>query len=152
MNSIYQNIPPVTKDYEGQSLRLTAGQRKRIRSLILRECCNYDSWYKECLGPDRADDDTCSQLGNDRLVCRWMEHAVLPLDPELHAKIIRDPAKKHCTRCGRWFIPGSGRALYCPSCAEQIRKEHKRNSARKRRNGRRPPQASQKGTDEGVCM
>ena len=152
MISICKNVPPLSRDFEGQPLKLTAGQRKRIRSLILRECCNYDSGYKECLGPDRADDGACSQLGNDRLICRWMEHAVLPLDPELHAKIIQDPVKKHCVRCGTWFIPGSGRALYCPSCAKQIRKEHKRDSARKRRSGQHQAQISQKATVEGTGM
>ena len=133
MKSMYLNIPPLTKNAACTPYQLTGKQRKKIRSLIHKECCNYDSWYRECLGPDRADDGSCIQLGADHLACRWMEHAVLPLDPELHAKIIRNPAKKHCIRCGSWFLPGSGRALYCPSCANQVRKEHKRDSARKRR-------------------
>ena len=133
MNRLYQHLPALSRDIDREPYTLTRMQRKKIRSLIQTECCNYDSWYGECLCPDGHDGTTCIQLEADRLVCRWMEHAVLPLDPELHGAIFKDPSRRHCARCGGWFLPGSGRALYCPTCASQVRKEHKKVSARKRR-------------------
>ena len=133
MNTMCLNIPPLSKDSLGEPYRLSGKQKKMIRSLVRKECCNYDSWYGECLGPDRAEDGSCIQLASDHLVCRWMEHAVLPLDPALCSEIVRTGDRKRCKRCGSWFFPGSNRALYCPTCAAQVRKEHKRESARKKR-------------------
>ena len=132
MSNIF-HVPALTLDLNRSPYPLTGRQKQKIRSLIRKECCNYDSWYDECLGPEGHGGSPCKQMGNDHLICRWMEHAILPLDPALQAEIIRDPSRKHCVRCGSWFLPGSNRALYCPTCASQVKKEHKRKSARKRR-------------------
>lgn len=133
MSDPYKNIPALSHNTDREPYPLSRMQKNKIWSLIRAECCNYDPCYGECLCPDGHDGTACIQLVDDHLVCRWMEHAVLLLDPALRAEIFKDPSRRHCARCGSWFLPGSGRALYCPTCASQVRKEHKKVSARKRR-------------------
>lgn len=132
MSNIF-HVPALSLDLNRKPFSLTGRQKQKLRSLIRKECCNYDSWYDECLGPCGHSGKPCMQMDADQLICRWLEHAVLPLDRDLQAEIIRDPSRKHCVRCGVWFLPGSNRALYCPTCASKVKKEHKRESARKRR-------------------
>lgn len=129
------HVPALSLDLNRDPFPLTGRQKQKLRSLIRKECCNYDPCYAECLGPDGQSEAPCMQMDADHLICRWLEHAVLPLDPILQAEIIRDPSRKHCVRCGAWFLPGSNRALYCPTCASQVKKEHKRKTAIKRRQG-----------------
>ena len=70
MRNPYQGIPVLSHDTDREPYPLTKPQRKKIRSLIRAECCNYDPWYGECLCPDGHDGTTCVQLTDDHLVCR----------------------------------------------------------------------------------
>ena len=50
---------------------------------------------------------------------------MLPQDEALLAELIGRENKKHCTICGKPFIPGSNRAKYCSGCSINERKRKK---------------------------
>ena len=68
-----------------------------------------------------------------RLLCRWFQAAVLPLDAALYAEIIKDRDEvKRCCECGATFQPKSNRAKYCAACAKRMRRRKEAERQRKR--------------------
>ena len=126
-------LPPISRDGDGKLFTLTASQRKRIRSLIRKECCNYDAEHGECLLLNDGCGCTCPQMISYQILCRWFNHAVLPADETLYAEIVRDPNRRRCASCGAAFLPGSNRAKYCPVCRRKVHRKQKTESERKRR-------------------
>lgn len=112
--------------------RMNNRQFRRAKRLIRRLCANYDGG--NCLPLDDGDLCPCPQMISPTLICKYFRAAVLPDDRELFAEIMGGPHKwKRCTLCGRRFIAGSNRAVYCPSCALQERRRKTRDRVRRHR-------------------
>ncbi|MCL2856714.1 MAG: cysteine-rich VLP domain-containing protein [Oscillospiraceae bacterium] len=99
---------------------LTGIERREIRRSV-RGCADYDREYG-CLPLD----GDCYMLGKwwTGGLCRYLERAVLPLNPVLErvlkGEIPRDA--KPCTICGKLF-PVAGRRAYC---SEKCKKQEQR--------------------------
>lgn len=130
-NNILMNLPSLETMRNGSSYRMSAAQQKKVRSLIRRECCNYDSG--ECLLLDAGDSCICPQIISHGICCKWFRWAVLPSDNLLEADIFRDDRVKRCVVCGIDFVPGSNRAKYCSNCSKRVRRRKKTENERKRR-------------------
>ncbi len=121
-----KNINPFNTD-------LTAEQLKKVKTLVRRDCCNYNGG--NCILLDDGDEHPCPQLNSLHLICNWFKDAVLPLNAALVAEICapdKDSTKK-CTTCGKSFLSQSNSAKYCPKCAVKVRKNKQAEYARKKR-------------------
>lgn len=67
--------------------RLTPPQSRRVNSLAKKSCCNCDNG--KCLLLDDGEECVCPQLISYSLLCKWFQTAVLPLDKELHAELLK---------------------------------------------------------------
>ena len=105
-------------------------QHRAARRLV-HECCNYECG--NCLLLDDGEPCVCVQSISYSLLCRWFIAAVLPLDRELEAALIRRGSRKRCAVCGAYFLPKSNRGKYCPDCAGRMKKQHARECKRKQR-------------------
>lgn len=130
MNHPTHVLPPISRDGSDRLFACNPKQKKKIRSLIRRECCNYDATHDVCLA---LNDSTCPQMISNQILCRWFNHAVLPAEETLFAEIIRDTPRKHCASCGKEFVPGSNRARYCLQCRRKVHRFQKTASEQKRR-------------------
>jgi len=113
----------------------------KVVALVKSECANYDTATGDCLYldypcPQLRSPLTCRERG--KLVCRYFDQNVLPLDRLLQASIHGGVELKKCKICGRTMEATGNRAKYCPECREQQRK--KSEAARLRR-----ARAEQKG-------
>lgn len=54
------------------------------------------------------------------LLCKWFQTAVLPLDKELHAELLKAEDMRRCTVCGSAFTSSSNHAKYRPDCRKRI--------------------------------
>ena len=133
MSHLIQTLPPISRSGEGKLFTTTPQQRKKIRALIRKECCNYDAEHNECILLDDGEGCTCPQMISGQILCRWFNHAVLPNDSSLYAEVIRDPSRRKCVVCGTVFLPGSNSAKYCPVCRKRVHRKQKTESERKRR-------------------
>lgn len=101
--------------------RMDAPQYRKMRKLV-RECCNYDNG--DCL---MLDECVCVQSISYSLNCKWFREAVLPLDKEFEAELLRQTNKlKRCDTCGTRFVASSNRSKLCPDCAKRKRLKRQR--------------------------
>ncbi|WP_066688442.1 cysteine-rich VLP protein [Christensenella intestinihominis] len=114
------------------SRELTRWERAVIRTLVVRECANYDR------------EDGCIPLASDCYMfhkwwtgsyCLYFVRAVLPLDPALMVSLLANTevSPRTCGICGQEFA-GHGRQRYCsPRCAKAAQRRMQREYMRKRR-------------------
>ena len=133
MSSYLQALPPLSRDGEGKMFIITPKQKRRVRSLIRKECCNYDQEHGDCILLGHGEGRTCPQMISSQIVCSWFCHSLLKSDQTLYAEVTRDSSRRKCAICGTMFLPGSNRAKYCPACKEKVHRKQKTESERKRR-------------------
>ena len=95
--------------------RMDYRQYRTMRRLV-RECCNYDGG--NCLLLDDGEECVCVQSISYSLLCRWFRVAVLPLDGELSAALLRRGSRKRCAVCGAAFVPKSNRGNTAPTAPD----------------------------------
>ena len=81
--------------------RLAPPQSRRVNSLAKKSCCNCDNG--KCMLLDDGEECVCPQLISYSLLCKWFQTAVLPLDRELHAELLKNEDMRRCTVCGAAF-------------------------------------------------
>jgi len=115
-----------------QKNELTSEQFKKVKMLILRECCNCDE-KGNCSVLDDGEYHKCPQLTERELTCSWFCDAVLPLNPVLEVEICAPGTieVKKCEACGKEIVRGSNRAKYCKKCAAKIHRKQRTESQRK---------------------
>ena len=111
--------------------RLTPPQSRRVNSLAKKSCCNCDNG--KCMLLDDGEECVCPQLISYSLLCKWFQTAVLPLDRELHAELLKTEDMRRCTVCGVGFASSSNHAKYCPDCRKRITRKQAAERMRKRR-------------------
>lgn len=82
---------------------------------------------------DDGEECVCPQLISYSLLCKWFQTAVLPLDKELHAELLKTEDMRRCTVCGAAFASSSNHAKYCPDCRKRITRKQAAERMRKRR-------------------
>ena len=82
---------------------------------------------------DDGEECVCPQLISYSLLCKWFQTAVLPLDRELHAELLKNEDMRRCTVCGAAFASSSNHAKYCPDCRKRITRKQAAERMRKRR-------------------
>lgn len=110
--------------------RMDYRQYRAARRLV-HECCNYEDG--NCILLDDGEPCVCVLSISYSLLCRWFRIAVLPLDKELEAALMRPGSRKRCSVCGTLFSPKSNRGKYCPDCAGRMKKQRARERKRKQR-------------------
>lgn len=125
-------LQPIERRPDGSLPRMAPGQRRRANALIRATCCNYDNG--NCILLDDGEECVCVQSISYSVCCTWFRHAILPQDKPLEAELFHNGNAKRCAVCGAAFLPGSNRAKYCEACAEEVHREQKNASGRKRRN------------------
>ncbi len=117
---------------------LTRDEKKKIRSLVMGMCANYDRESGLCLPLDCA----CYMLHKcwTGAYCRYFREAVLPLNPELQASLTTEgisPELRACAVCGKAFLP-EGRQAYCSDAckAEGNRRKSRERMRKMREKGR----------------
>jgi len=109
---------------------LTYSERKAIKKLVVRECCNYDKDYG-CLQLE----DCCYMLGKywTGSYCKHFRNAVLPLNPSLEVALTGQGETQPCAECGTHFS-ACGRRIYCSDkCASTAKKKKQQKYMQKRR-------------------
>ena len=100
----------------------TAKEHQQVMRLVKKECCNYDSYCKECL---LMDGYGCILETSLHPCCNYFRDAVWPLDKSVPYEVTDKEETRKCKSCGKAFVPGSNRAKYCPECAKwEARKKH----------------------------
>lgn len=92
----------------------TAKQYRQVKTLVKKECCNYNNGY--CILLDDGWPCVCPQIISMHPVCKWFKSAVLPLDKELHIVLEKPKHIRTCAICGKDFIYSSNREKYCNLC------------------------------------
>lgn len=82
---------------------------------------------------DDGEECVCPQLISYSLLCKWFQTAVLPLDKELYAELLKAEDMQRCTVCGAAFASSSNHAKYCPDCRKRITRKQAAERMRKRR-------------------
>ena len=80
-------------------------------------------------------DCVCPQYISRSLLCRWFRRTVLPQQPKLEQAIFSPKKLRRCAVCGVSILARSGKTKYCPACAQEVHRQQKAKSARKRRSG-----------------
>ena len=118
-------------------IRYDPADLKRIKALVKKECCNYDSG--NCVLLDDGETCVCPQTISYSLLCKWFRNAVLPLDNDLYIKLMRPKNTKTCVICGSEFESKSNSVKYCPNCRKKVtrkqaakRKQKQRDMSRSR--------------------
>ena len=69
-------------------LHITQQQEGSIRNLVRRRCANYQEG--NCLLLDGLEERTCVQLlCSSGIYCRYFQNAVLPIEKDLYAQILK---------------------------------------------------------------
>ena len=139
----FPNISPIRRKKDGTLFPLSPGQCRSTRSLIRKECCNYDSGI--CLA---MNSHHCTQEISCHVWCRWFQDLLLPLDPIFEAEIFHDRPLRKCSVCGTRFLPASPRSKYCPACASKVRRM--KNAAYKRSARTRSRSSKEHTSDRSV--
>jgi hypothetical protein len=130
---ILEKLPPISTKDNGELYEITPEQKKKVKQLIRKECCNFDTELGECMVLGDGYGCRCPQMISDYILCRWFNHAVLPLEPFLYAGVLTDHGNKKCVVCGMQFLPRSNSTKYCPVCRRKVHRKQKTESERKRR-------------------
>ena len=112
---------------------LTTREKSMIKRSVVRNCANYDDYYKECLPLD----GTCYMMTigfTDSSLCRYYEQAILPVEDEIR-EILQssNQALKECQVCGRKFAAEGNQRYCCGACATIAKKKADALRARKYR-------------------
>ena len=75
----------------------------RAARRLVHECCNYEDG--NCILLDNSEPCVCVQSISYSLLCRWFIAAVLPLDGELEAALMRRGAGNAALSAGRSSPP-----------------------------------------------
>jgi len=116
--------PPLERREDGSLYQMTDAQQKLAARLVEKNCCNY--WNGSCLLLEDGEMRSCPQRISYSVCCWWFRNAVLPSARELEAEIFNNSLFKRCVRCGKKYLPGSNRSLYCPYCASMVRRQKDR--------------------------
>ena len=109
-------------------IRMTEVQAREAYKLVKKACCNYKD------GTCIVLDCPCPQLITRSLNCKWFRNAVLPGNVPLYVEITGETGKtRACASCGQFFVPTGSRSVYCPQCAERIRRKKAAERKRKQR-------------------
>lgn len=110
---------------EERLLILNEKQKKHASRLIREECANLDGSY--CVLLDNGCEPcTCPQLISYSVLCKHFKQAILPLDPEFQAVVMKADGLKRCAACEEIITGYSRNALYCEPCATRRKRESKR--------------------------
>ncbi len=126
-------LPPVERKPDGSLPHMNGRQRQRAVSLIRKLCSACDNG--NCLYLDDGEVVACPQTLSYSVCCKFFRWVLLrdrkgqALEMELFGK----DAMKRCAICGRVFIPGSNRALYCDDCRAIAQRRQKAEYAKRRR-------------------
>ena len=118
---------------------LTATERGEIKLLVTKLCANFHKEYG-CLPLESA----CYMLTKwwTGGLCKYFQHAVLPLNPALEADLLsngQDVPRKACLVCGAVYIPTTSQAYCSDRCRKAKRREANRRYQRKHRQKRGEP-------------
>ena len=114
-----------------ERLMMSSRPKQPKYSLAKKSCCNCDKG--KCLLLDDGEECVCPQLISYSLLCKWFRTAVLPLDKELYAELLKAEDMRRCTVCGAAFASSSNHAKYCPDCRKRITRKQTAERMRKRR-------------------
>lgn len=131
--SLLQDGPPIRRNRKGELYQMNRNQRKASAELIHKECCNYCDGWCLLLESIEGEPSPCVQHRCKRIICRWFQNAVLPLQPELEKEIYRDTCARTCQRCGGTFHADGNHAKYCADCSKTVRRIKSRAYAREHR-------------------
>jgi len=110
---------------------------KKIKSLVKRECANFNYENNTCFPMD----EQClffaeSKHDEEGIIiptrCKYFEKGVLPVEPKLECeyrverKLSLDENIDTCASCGDVIRKLSNRQIYCDKCKNIITKEQKR--------------------------
>ena len=72
---------------------------------------------------DDGDPCICPQrITYSHIICSWFQNAVLPLDRELYAELMKPQNTRICAVCGKPFLPNGNKAKYCLGCKREVRR------------------------------
>ena len=113
--------------------RLTPPQSRRVNSLAKKSCCNCDKG--KCLLLDDGEECVCPQLISYSLLCKWFRTAVLPLDKELYAELLKAedavlplrqaPTMRNTARIAGSVLPGNRLPSVCGKDVPLLRNREK---------------------------
>lgn len=104
----------------------------KLQDLIRRECANYSSSDKLCMGLDKTCPMMVMRMSSSGepvyKTCSWATGAVLPQDDVLLFNYLDSSGKdtkgaKECSLCGEMFIPIDGRTGMCCNCRKMSDKQ-----------------------------
>ncbi len=109
-------LPPIERKPDGSLPRMTGRQRQQAVTLIRKLCSACDKG--NCLYLDDGEAKPCPQMLSYSVCCKFFRWVLLKdsAGKELETEIFGKDTAKRCAICGRAFIPGSNRALYCDDC------------------------------------
>lgn len=94
-------------------IQMTPKQRIRANRLIRRMCANFMDGECVCL------DCECPQIISYSLLCKYFKRAVLPLDKELEAGIMKNSIEHRCDDCGIPIEKTGNKKRYCVRCSRK---------------------------------
>ena len=126
-------LPPVERKPNGSLPRMNGRRRQRAVTLIRKLCSACDTG--NCLYLDDGEEVPCPQMLSYSVCCKVFRWVLLKdrVGQELETEIFGKDAMKKCAICGRAFIPGSNRALYCDDCRAIAQRRQKAEYAKRRR-------------------
>ncbi len=126
-------LPPIERKPDGSLPRMTGRQRQRAVTLIHRLCSACDNGH--CLYLDDGEEVPCPQTLSYSVCCKFFRWVLLKdKDGEdLETEVFGKNAAKRCAICGKAFIPGSNRSLYCDDCKPVARRRQKAEYAKRHR-------------------
>ena len=126
-------LPPVERKSDGALPRMTGRQRQRAVTLIRKLCSACDNG--NCLYLDNGEEVPCPQSLSYSVCCKFFRWVLLKdkAGQALETELFGKDAMKRCALCGRAFIAGSNRALYCDDCRAIAQHRQKAEYAKRRR-------------------
>lgn len=112
---------------------LSKREKASIHNLVTQECANYDPEYG-CLPLDG--ECYMKTIGySDSPICPYFKQCVLPLNPDLEARLIGGNIGT-CKLCGKRYLK-VGKIQYCSqACREEAKRRNGRERVRRHRNNK----------------
>ena len=108
-------------------IQMSPKQRIRANKLIRRMCANFMDGECVCL------DCECPQIISYSLLCKYFKRAVLPLDKELEAEVVKTNPISVCKDCGAVIEKTCNKRQFCDACAKRRHRKVKAEYIRNRR-------------------
>ena len=109
--------------------KLSKNEIKRIKSLAINMCANFDYANRACLPSDKE----CCMLNirHANECCGYYQKAVLPLEPALYEALTAeysaaDLCQKECKSCGSMFFAAKNQVYCSPECRNESEREMNR--------------------------